>query len=234
MKFRRKRLPKIPFFDSGEGKLLLVVWLITVSFLIFLYFILKKDSALGVTLLEAIACHLTGLRAGSVLVCLNDGINIINTILINFFLEAFLVLNLYPLFIFMLRDSNYFRFIRNFLATVEKAARRHKKKIQSYGSFGLFIFVILPFQMTGPMVGVILGYLMRYTSIKNLSICLGGTFFSIVLYALLGKQLVAYFEGNEHFTTILFTTLASLLLSNFIGYLKLKKTPKEPPTNKPS
>jgi len=49
---------------------------------------------------------------------------------------------------------------------------------------------MLPFFMTGPVIGSIIGYLLNYKAINNFLIVFSGTLSSILIYALIGNNLI--------------------------------------------
>ena len=69
------------------------------------------------------------------------------------------------------------------------AAETNQEKIRRYGIFGLFIFVWLPFWMTGPLVGCIIGFFIGLKAWLNLTVVLAGTYVAICGYALILKKL---------------------------------------------
>ncbi len=50
-------------------------------------------------------------------------------------------------------------FVMRRLETIERAARRHKKFARKWGPLGIFLFMLTPFLINGPMVGGVLGRL---------------------------------------------------------------------------
>lgn len=50
-------------------------------------------------------------------------------------------------------------FVMRRLEAIERAARRHKKFARKWGPFGIFLFMLTPFLINGPMVGGVLGRL---------------------------------------------------------------------------
>ena len=57
---------------------------------------------------------------------------------------------------------------------------------------------MLPFFMTGPVIGSIIGYLLHYRAINNFLIVFSGTLSSIVIYALIGSGIVNRINQYEH------------------------------------
>ena len=68
---------------------------------------------------------------------------------------------------------------------MEKLANKaliHKARIQSYGWIGLFLFVMLPFPLTGPVMGSVIGYMLKINLFKNFSATALGTLAAIIIW----------------------------------------------------
>jgi uncharacterized membrane protein len=74
----------------------------------------------------------------------------------------------------------------------ELTAQKEKTRIKKFGIIGLFLFVMFPFFMTGPVIGAIIGYLLNYKAINNFFIVFSGTLSSIVLYAFVGNNILNF------------------------------------------
>lgn len=99
---------------------------------------------------------------------------------VNMWVETVLVLLFYPLFVFSMRKLVVFPILKRFLERTHAAAERHHDKVRRYGIVGLFIFVWIPFWMTGPVVGAAIGYLLRFPAWLTLSIVLAGTYIAML------------------------------------------------------
>ena len=99
---------------------------------------------------------------------------------VNMWVETVLVLLFYPLFVFSMRKLVVFPILKRFLERTHAAAERHHDKVRRYGIVGLFIFVWVPFWMTGPVVGAAIGYLLRFPAWLTLSIVLAGTYIAML------------------------------------------------------
>ena len=84
----------------------------------------------------------------------------------------------------------------------ELTAQNQKTKIKKYGSIGLFLFVMFPFFMTGPVIGAIIGYLLNYRAVHNFLIVFSGTLASIVIYGLIGSNIISFINQYIHIDTL--------------------------------
>ena len=52
--------------------------------------------------------------------------------------------------------------------------------------------------MTGPVIGAIIGYLLNYRAINNFLIVFSGTLTSILIYALIGNNIINFINQYIH------------------------------------
>ncbi len=110
-------------------------------------------------------------------------------IIINVVIETILVLIFYPLFVFSWRSILVIKPLRRIMERTSIAAETHQDTIRKYGIIGLFMFVWIPFWMTGPMVGCAVGYLLGLRPWKNLTIVLSSTCLAVICWALLLRKI---------------------------------------------
>lgn len=104
---------------------------------------------------------------------------------VNIWVETVMVLLFYPIFVFSLRKVVAFPRLKRLLERTQAAAERHRNKVRRYGIAGLFIFVWLPFWMTGPVVGSAIGYLLGFPAWLTLVVVLAGTYAAMGSWAYL-------------------------------------------------
>jgi uncharacterized membrane protein len=105
-------------------------------------------------------------------------------IVVNMAIETFVVLLVYPLFVFSYRRLLVIKPLEDFMSRARQAAEAHRRTIVKFGVPGLFIFVWVPFWMTGPVVGSIIGFLIGLPMLVNLLTVLGGTYVAILCWGL--------------------------------------------------
>ncbi len=124
-------------------------------------------------------------------------------ILVNLAIETILILLFYPLFVFSIRRLLVVGFLKRYMDRMREAAEANQAKIRRYGIPGLFVFVFIPFWMTGPLVGSVIGYMMGLRLWLNLSIVIGGTYFAILAWAVLLKELRDHLASVSAFAPFL-------------------------------
>ncbi len=98
---------------------------------------------------------------------------------VNMWVETVLVLLFYPVFVFSMCKLVEFPRLKRYLDRTRAAAERHHSRVRRYGIAGLFIFVWLPFWMTGPVVGSAIGYLLGFPAWLTVSVVLIGTYIAM-------------------------------------------------------
>jgi uncharacterized membrane protein len=185
-------------FDLIEVKILLTGLILLAIGGIYLIYLLFTNGTLYRTLSSTAIIHLMGGRALGIATCLSAGLSIPYSILYNFIIEIIIVLIAYGIVVLIMRNVIQPKLLRSAVRQAELTAQSQKTKIKRYGAVGLFLFVMFPFFMTGPLVGAIIGYLLNYKAINNFLIVFGGTLTSIVIYALVGNNIIKHVNRYVH------------------------------------
>jgi uncharacterized membrane protein len=181
-------------FDLIEVKILTIGLILAALTGLYLSFLLFTNPKLYSVLSSTAIIHLMGGRALGVAACLAVNISIFYTILYNFFLEIIIVMITYGVVVLIMRNVIQPKILRSKVRQAELSAQKQKTRIKKYGTVGLFIFVMFPFFMTGPVIGSIIGYLLNYRAVNNFIIVFSGTLSSIVIYALVGNNIIQFFD----------------------------------------
>jgi uncharacterized membrane protein len=175
--------------NSPEGHVLVSGLALLLIYMILLVIQLTIDPTQFQTLIGMTAIEVVFGRIACMAFGYSMGIPQYQIILISIFLETILVLIFYPLFVFIWQQLLMIRWLKRFSDRTRKTAETHKGKVHKYGIIGLFMFVWLPFWMTGPVVGCMIGYLLRMRIWINLITVLSGTYIAILGWAYLLNQL---------------------------------------------
>jgi uncharacterized membrane protein len=106
-----------------------------------------------------------------------------SVIVLNVLIETTIVLLFYPLFVFSWRSMLKAGRLQTLMERFGRDAQKYRPQIQRYGPVGLFLFVWIPFWMTGPMIGSFIGYLMGLRHLYTLAIVLLGTLLATICWA---------------------------------------------------
>ncbi len=206
-----------------EVKILLLGLVLTALTGIYFLYLLFTDPGLYKVLSSTAIIHIMGGRALGIVTCLSAGISLFYTILYNFFLEVVIVLIAYGIVVLVMRNIIQPKLFDSAVRQAELTAQNQKTKIKKYGSIGLFLFVMFPFFMTGPVIGAIIGYLLNYRPINNFLIVFSGTFTSILIYALIGNNIINFINQYIHIDVLKKwggITIAVLIVFFLIYHLK--------------
>ncbi len=118
---------------------------------------------------------------------------------VNIVVETIQVLVVYPLFVLSTRQMIRLRALQSFVDRLQQAARSRGGAVQHFGIAGLFVFVFLPFWMTGPVVGAIIGFLIGLRPWVNLLVVLTSTYVAIGIWGLLLNELNAWVATVNRF-----------------------------------
>ena len=144
---------KQTLFQTVEGKLLIIGAFLTIVLVLFLGIYGFIDFSATKILFFVFLSHIMGSRAGGIGLCILNGFSPLTTIAYNFFIEVLIVCFTYSGFV--LSTTNYLKveWIKRFMDKLAVKALERKEKISSYGWIGIFIFVMAPLPVTGPVVG---------------------------------------------------------------------------------
>jgi len=180
--------------DMVEVKILLLGLVLTALTGIYFLYLLYADPGLYKVLFSTAIVHIMGGRALGIVTCLSAGISLFYTISYNFFLEVVIVLIAYGMVVLVMRNIIQPKLFDKAVRQAELTAQNQKTRIKRYGAVGLFLFVMFPFFMTGPVIGAIIGYLLNYRVVNNFLIVFSGTLASIIIYALLGNNIIHFID----------------------------------------
>lgn len=136
---------------------------------------------------------------------------------INVLIELILVCIIYPLFVLSFNGILKIELLENFFNTIKTKKKKHQKSFDRYGGFGLFLFVFIPFWMTGPIVGAIIGFLIGLKHYTIIAVVAFSTFIAISLWGLFLQEIIDFLLAfdSEFIWLVLFVLLSILLIYRF-------------------
>ncbi|MCP3898908.1 MAG: small multi-drug export protein [Desulfobacteraceae bacterium] len=202
--------------NTVEGKLFLggVFLSILLIFLIGFYSITDIQTAeiLGLVFVA----HAFGGRAAGIGLCIINEFSAFPSIIYNFYIEVLIVCFTYASFV--LTTTNYLKikWIKKIMTKLHKKALEQKEKIEPLGWIGIFLFVMAPLPVTGPVVGSIIGYMLKLTLFKNFSATFLGTLTAIVIWF----YCFDFLEQRFHMIQYLFGAIVIIVLLPYIKKIK--------------
>ena len=131
-----------------------------------------------------------------------------------------MVLIFYPLFVFSWRHLLVIKRLKNIFDRIRKAADTRKDIVRSYGIAGLFVFVWLPFWMTGPVVGCVIGFMIGLRIWLNMTVVLSGTYVAIIGWAVFLRQFHDRVASYSPYATMVLLILLFIII--IVGHLLLR------------
>jgi uncharacterized membrane protein len=204
-------------FSTPEGRILVLGLALSLLYAIFLvvsYFTSPQNFQvfIGMTATNILFGRAAGMSFGY---ALDFGHLVV--LPVNLAIESILVLLVYPLFVFSWQRLLVIRALERFMQRVEEAAERHKEKIQRYGIPSLFLFVLFPFWMTGPVVGCVIGFFLGLRPWINIGVVLSATALACLGWAILLKRLHDQMSDFSPFAPlILLVVIVAVAVAGYI------------------
>lgn len=236
--YRRYRSPG-GLLNTGEGNVLLTGVIMALFYLAFIsigYLISPRtsNSLVMITVTNLIFGRAAGMSLGYAV-----GFGHLLVIPLNMFIESVLVLIFYPLFVLSWRNLVVSKRLGNYMKRIRRSAEKREALIRRFGIIGLFAFVWLPFSMTGPMVGCVIGYMMGLSTRVNLVVVITSTCLAITGWAFFLRDAMERLAGYSTYAPItIVTTVIAILAILHIRRARLarrqtrRKKPKQGPINK--
>jgi uncharacterized membrane protein len=203
---------KETLLTSPEGRILLIG--VALAFIYTLWLVIKLFTSpeesqilIGMTAFDILFGRAPAMAFGYEL-----GLGHAMVITVCIIIETILVLIFYPLFVFSWRHLLVIKWLRNMLDRLHKSAETHKDKVQRYGIIGLFVFVWLPFWMTGPVVGCIIGFLLGLKARFNIPVVLAGTYVAIFGWAFFLRRLLDRVASYSSYAPMVIFTLLIVII----------------------
>jgi len=176
-------------FSSIEGRFLAIG--LTLTALMFLAFgiagHLYPDKVLPYAAMTGLNLFIG--RAAGMSLGYANGYSHAQVVPFNILVETIQVLVVYPLFALSSRQLIHLRALKPFITRIQHATESQGGMVRPFGIAGLFLFVFVPFWMSGPVVGAIIGFLIGLRPWVNLVVVLSSTYVAITIWALLLNEL---------------------------------------------
>ena len=173
------------FLGSSDVELLATGVLLTVLFGVAMVVIRDWWPRLFTSLLTMLGLQLgAGLLTG-IFHGFSSGLPRWAVLSLSVFFETLMILYFYPLFVLSCRRLQAKGPLKSYMARARRAAVARRDFVKRFGIPGLFIFVWLPFRMTGALAGCALGYLMGLRTWVTLTVALSATVVAALTWGVL-------------------------------------------------
>lgn len=190
--------------------------LLTVSLMVLIAYFWVEDPTLAENMVLAFLAHIFGGRSAGIGLCFMAGFNLEWTVIYNFYLEILIVCLAYSVFKLSMSNQIKFKWVLTMSVALKKKAEKHKDKIEKYGWIGLFVFVMVPLPVTGPVTGSIMGYLLNIHVGRNFSAVFLGTLAAIVSW-------VIFFDFLEQHVHVIQYVLIAIIFIVVLSHVKTIK-----------
>ncbi|PCI36382.1 MAG: hypothetical protein COB53_09765 [Elusimicrobia bacterium] len=198
--------PKPSPFEAAEWRNIIAALIFATLTLFSICALFLRDEYLATTLLSSIGMHAIGARAPAVLFCLVRGISPTATLFFNFYIEILIVFLCYYTFVLVVREGLESKFLHLAAKQAEAAAQANKHWVKKFEDVGLFLLVVAPLPMTGPVTGAIVGYLLNLRPHVTFALVFTGTFAANAVYVILGQavltQMITFQKEYQEVATI--------------------------------
>jgi uncharacterized membrane protein len=207
---------KQTLFQTVEGRLLLLGIFLSMALVLFLGIYGFIDFDTTKILFFVFITHIVGSRAGGIGLCIINGFSPFTTIAYNFYVEILIVCFTYSGFV--LSTTNYLKieWIKKFMDKLAAKAMEQKEKIKSYGWIGIFLFVMAPLPVTGPVVGSIIGYMIRIGLFRNFTATALGTLTANIAWCY-GFE---FLEQRFHMIQYVFGAIVVIVMIPYLKQIK--------------
>lgn len=186
--------------------------LLTASFAFFVYLANRWPDPYS-HVWELIPVHFFSGRAGNAGVGLELGFNRWFILFQCCVLDFIIMTLVYPLFVAGFQRASRWPVIGSALSGTHEMALRHKDRIEKYGAVGLMLFVAFPLWSTGPLVGVVLGYILGMRTWITFAAVTVGNVLTTALWIWFFHFLKVYNETLAH------VLLAAILITAGAGII---------------
>ncbi len=204
-----------------EGRLLLIAVALAFVYTLWLAFKVLTAPAESQILIGLTATTLVFGRAAGLAYAYSLGLGHAKVIPVTIVVETLHVLVFYPLFVFSWRHLLVIKSLKNIFERIHRAAETHKAVIQRYGIVGLVTFVWIPFWMTGPVVGSVIGFLLGLPVWLNMTAVLVGTYIAIIGWAFFLREVHERIAAYDPYAAMALVML--LIVIVLVGHL-LRRT----------
>lgn len=209
---KKKNHLKETLLASSEGRILLIGVTLALIYTLWLGIKLINSPEESQILIGMTATDIMFGRATAMLFGYSQELGHATIIPVFIIIETILVLLFYPLFVFSWRHLLVIKWLKNTFERIHKAAETHKVKVQRYGIIGLFVFVWLPFWMTGPVVGCVIGFLLGLKARLNIPVVLAGTSVAIFGWAFFMRRLNDRVASYSSYAAIIILILLIVII----------------------
>ncbi len=177
-------------FQAEGGNILILGLILTLLLIVFIIISYQIDVAYANKITGIVVSNIFVGRVPALSFGYASELSHLSVITANVLTELIMVSFLYPLFILSFNGILKIKILEEFFNNIKEKKDSHKEKFDKYGKFGLFIFVFIPFWMTGPIVGSIIGFLIGMKHYTTIFIVFVATAIAISIWGLFLQEII--------------------------------------------
>ncbi len=172
---------------------------------------------------QLVLTHIVSGRAGNAGVGLEKGFNLFFLLYQSCMQDFIIMFYVYSWFVTGYQFVSKWPLVGPALKNIHELALEHKKRIAPYGAIGLMIFVIFPFWSTGPLVGVLVGYLLGMSTWLTFTMVIVGDIIAVAAW-------IWAYDMLRNYNQSLALVLLCIIFAGAIGgtlYTRILRTHKK-------
>ncbi len=202
---------------TPEGRLLLAFFGVAFILIAMLVYNIIYDPVTAAVMSEIVTVNSMGGRGPAVGLCFYAGWAAWQAYLYNVLLETANLFLIYSLFTLSVHHYLEFQWLTRLRNNAEKTAHRFEHWISRYGFWGVMVFVAIPLPFTGPVIGSIIAYFLKFSVKKTLLATIPGFMLSIGVWVL-------FFNKLQENRTAFMTVFIALIVITLFGLVKILYT----------
>lgn len=211
-----------PLFQSQQG-IILIFGICLVLFLsIFILISYITDPEFSHKISAMVMANIIVGRVPSLSLGYASGLSHFYVIATNVYTEMIMVSLIYAAFAFSYNNILHIRYLENFFKKIEEYRVKYASLFEKYGIVGLFVFVFIPFWMTGPIVGAIIGHLIGLKDRTIMFVVFIATVLAVSLWGLLLNELITLMNMVNS-SLIWIVLVIGVVLILLVKFLKQEK-----------
>jgi len=205
--------PNPALLNNPEGKVLVfsLVLVAGLAAVISILSFLGTHVQLEHVLLGSLGFNVTGGRAPGIGIFTYFHYPVWLTIAYNLFLEVTIVSFMYSVLVLSSKKYIHIRLLDQVIARLQENALKNEALVRRYGWIGLAVFSMIPLPFTGPVLGSVIGYFLKFSIARTFSAVLLGSGIAVVAYAF-GLR---FLEEHLHIFRYVFLILFAVVLVYF-------------------
>lgn len=210
---------------STEGKLIILALLMFATLGAYFYILVHFNNRVDLfeVFSTSLGVNLLGGRAPGIAVIAYFQLPLWMNVAYTMYIEIMIVAFKYSIIVLSIKHYIRFKWLDRVVLHIEEKVHKNETKVKKYGWPGLVVFSLLPLPFTGPVLGSVMGYFLRFSLLRNFASVMLGTLISVVLYSYFFEFFRVYLGMIQViivFVLIILLVFYRNAMMNFFRYLR--------------